>query len=65
MILTIYILYYMTSYLSVRENSGDVEASGALNIHEEGVGRLNESLQFVLAFLGRGRGVKKIDGHLD
>jgi len=55
----------MTSYLSVRENSGDVEASGALNIHEEGVGRLNESLQFVLAFLGRGRGVKKIDGHLD
>ena len=49
----------------MRENSGDVETTGALNIHEEGVGGLNESFQFVLAFLGRGRRVKKIDRHFD
>jgi hypothetical protein len=57
--------YATTQYLSVGENSVDVEATGALNIHEEGIGGLNESLQLVLGLLSGRRGVKKIDGHLD
>jgi len=32
----------------VRENSGDLEASRALHIHEEAVGRLYEALELVL-----------------
>ena len=43
------------------EDGGDVEASGALDVHEERVGALHEALSFVLSlveFLGR---VEQID----
>ena len=50
--------------LSVRENSGDMKASGALDIHEETVGRLNQSLQLVLGLLVGLRGVEQILGHI-
>ena len=40
----------------MREDSGDVETSGALHIHEEGVGTLNKSFKFMLTlFSGSGR----------
>jgi len=46
----------------VREDSRDREATGALDIHEEGVGRLHETLELVLPGLVLGGGVKEIDG---
>lgn len=51
------------AYLSVGENCGDVEASRALNIHEEAVGGLNQSLELVLALLVSERWVAKVLGH--
>lgn len=47
--------------LGVGEHGGDVEAALALHIHEEGVGRLHEALELVLALLQRRRGMKEID----
>jgi len=46
----------------VREHHGDVEASRALDIHEVGVGRLHEPLQFVRAAFVFGGRVEQIDG---
>lgn len=53
--------------LGVGEDGGDDEAAGALDVHEEGSGGGNKSLELVLLGLaGRGR-VQKINGenHLD
>lgn len=40
-----------------------MEAARALNVHEEAVRRLNQSLELVLGLLIRGRRVKQILGH--
>ncbi len=48
-----------TGALSTRGHS-HVKAARALDIHEEAVGGLNETLQLVLALLVRGIGVEKI-----
>jgi len=46
----------------VREDGGDGEATGALDVHEEGSGGGHEGLELVLLGLGgRGR-VQKING---
>jgi len=42
------------------ENSHDLNASGALNVHEERVGSLNKTLQLVAASLIILTGVKKV-----
>jgi hypothetical protein len=47
--------------LGVGEDSGNCEAAGALDIHEEGAGSWNEVLELVLASLCRWGGVEKID----
>tara|TARA_B110000090_G_C13108441_1_gene341390 strand:+ start:259 stop:423 length:165 start_codon:yes stop_codon:yes gene_type:complete len=47
----------------VREDCGNDEASRALYVHEEGVGRLYKSLQLVLFLLGGSGGKSKIDRH--
>lgn len=53
----------ITLYLGVGENGGNVEASRALNIHEETVGSLNQSFKLVLGLLvSKGR-VEKVLGH--
>lgn len=47
----------------MREDSSNMEAARALDIHEEGVGRLYQSLELVLGlFLGLRR-VEEISGH--
>ena len=48
--------------LGVREDGGDGEATGALDVHEERVGVLHKSLELVRASLLLGGGVKKVDG---
>lgn len=40
-----------------------MEAARALNVHEEAVRRLDQSLELVLGLLIRGRRVKQILGH--
>jgi hypothetical protein len=53
--------------VGVREDGGDGEASGALDVHEEGAGSGHEGLELVLAGLsGRGR-VEKVncENHFD
>ena len=47
--------------LRVAEDGGDVEAAGALHIHEEGVRRLHQALQLVPALLELARRVQQID----
>ncbi len=47
--------------LGMREDDLDVHALVALHIHEVGVGRLNEALQFVSAFFHTGIWVKEVD----
>jgi hypothetical protein len=44
----------------VGEHGGDVEAAGALDIHEVAVGALDQALELVLAGLSLGVGVKEI-----
>ena len=44
----------------VGEDGGHVHACGALDVHEEAVGRGNKTLELVLAGLGGLRGVKQI-----
>jgi hypothetical protein len=53
--------------LGVREDGGDGEATGALDVHEEGAGLGHEGLKLVLTGLGLGGGVEEIDreNHLD
>lgn len=46
----------------MREDGGDGEATGALDVHEERVGVLHKSLELVRASLLLGGGVKKVDG---
>lgn len=46
--------------LRVAEHRRDREASGALHVHEERVGRLYKPLQLVLLGLDRGVGVKQV-----
>jgi hypothetical protein len=46
----------------VREDGGDLEASGALDVHEERSGRLDKLLQLVLSGLSFGGRVEEIDG---
>jgi hypothetical protein len=48
--------------LSVREDGGDCEAAGALDVHEEGSGTWHELLELVLAGFGRWCWVEEIDG---
>jgi hypothetical protein len=43
------------------EHSGYVEASLTLNIHEEGVGRLHETLELMLSLLKLRWRMKEID----
>jgi len=46
--------------LGMRENSGDIKAAGALDVHEEGTRSWNKSLELMLSGLSsRGR-VKEI-----
>lgn len=45
------------------EDSDNVEASGALNVHEEGVRGLDQALKLVLLLLIGSGGVEQIDGH--
>jgi hypothetical protein len=47
----------------VGEDSGNVEASWALNIHEETVRSLDQALELVLVLLVSGRWVKEISWH--
>jgi hypothetical protein len=49
----------------VGEDGGDLETAGTLHIHEERIGRLNETLQLVLTSLVLSGGVEQIvgDGH--
>jgi len=51
----------------VREDSGDCEAAGALDIHEEGSRSRDKVLELVLAGLSGWGGVEEIDceNHLD
>merc|ERR1712048_296236 len=53
--------------LGVREDGGDVEAAGALDVHEEGTGSRHKLLKLVLAGLSLRSGVEKVDreNHLD
>jgi len=53
--------------LGMRENGGDCEAAGALDVHEEASRGGDESLEFVLAGLGHRRGIEEIncENHLD
>ena len=46
--------------LSVAENSGDLVATGALDIHEKGVGVLDQTLQLALALFLLREGVQQI-----
>lgn len=48
--------------LGVRENSGDGEAARALDVHEERVRVLDQTLQLVALLLLLGRGVNEING---
>lgn len=48
--------------LGVRENSGDGEAARALDVHEERVGVLNQTLKLVAALLLFRNRVHKING---
>lgn len=47
--------------LGMREYRGDGKAAGALDIHEERVGVLYETLELVAAVLLLSRGVEKVD----
>jgi hypothetical protein len=53
--------------VGVREDGGDGEASGALDVHEEGAGSRHESLELVLAGLSGRGGVEKVncENHID
>jgi len=51
--------------LSVAVNGGNLVASLTLDVHEEGVGALNEALLLVLKFLGSERRVQQISDQLD
>ena len=51
--------------LGVGENGGDLVASGALDVHEVGVGVLHQALQLVLALLLVGARVQKVLGELE
>ena len=53
--------------LGVREDGGDGEATGALDVHEEGARAGDKHLQLVLTGLGLRGGVEEIDceNHLD
>jgi hypothetical protein len=51
--------------LGVGEDGGDVEAAGALDVHEVGVGALHKALELVSLLLVLDGGVKEIDGELE
>lgn len=53
--------------LGVGEDGGDGEASGALDVHEEGSGTGHKGLELVLLGLSSSAGVEEIDSenHLD
>jgi hypothetical protein len=46
----------------VREDGGDGEAAGALDVHEEGAGGGHKGLELVLLGLGGRGGVEEING---
>jgi hypothetical protein len=48
--------------LGVREDGGDGEAAGALDVHEEGAGTGHKGLELVLAGLVLRARVEKVDG---
>jgi hypothetical protein len=47
--------------LGVREDGGDGEAAGALDVHEEGSGSGHKGLELVLLRLGGGRRVEEVN----
>jgi len=49
--------------LGVAKYGGDLEASGALDVHEEAIGGLHKSLELVRVGLGLRGGVEQIDRH--
>lgn len=49
--------------LGVAKYGGDLEASGALDVHEEAIGGLHKALELVCVGLGLGGGVEQIDRH--
>lgn len=51
----------------MREDSGDGEAAGALDVHEEGTRSRHKGLELVLASLSLRRRVEEVDreNHLD
>lgn len=50
--------------LCVAEDGGDLEAPGALDVHEEAVGGLHQALELVGVEVLLGGGVEEIDGHV-
>lgn len=50
--------------LGVGEDGGDVKAAGALDVHEEAVGRLDKALELVHLLLIGGVHVEEIDRHI-
>lgn len=51
--------------LSVAVDGGNLVTSLTLDVHEEGVGSLDEALLLVLKFLGNERRVQQISDQLD
>ena len=51
--------------MGVAEHGGDLEAAGALDVHEVRVGRLYQALELVLALLVLWRRVKQINSKLE
>lgn len=51
--------------LGVAVNSGNLVTSLALDVHEEGVGALDEALLLVLKFLGGERRIQQISDQLE
>merc|ERR1719183_948671 len=49
--------------LRMGEDRGDLEAAGALDVHEEGIGGLNQALELVLLLLLLRAGVQQVDIH--
>lgn len=47
--------------LCMREDGGDCEAAGALDVHEEGSGAGHELLELMLAGFGRWGRVEEVD----
>jgi hypothetical protein len=49
----------------VAENSGNLETSGTLDVHEETIGTLYKTLKLVHTGLSLGGRIQEIDRHID